>query len=119
MNFDDMGLNVTYDYYFAKQTKFIAYDELSFSVKTLYSYYSHGTCVVLYKKHKPFILATCRDGWNEPLMIEVIKTLLEVKNNKMEKPLGKKLLSNHYFYTRGLEKSGVAKRLVDISKTME
>lgn len=119
MHFDDKGLNIIYDYYFVKKTKYIVYDELSFSVKTMFSYYKQGTCIVLYERHKPFILITCRDGWNESLMIAVIKTLLEVKNNKMEKPLGKRLLSNSYFYTLGLERSGVAKRLVDISNTMK
>ena len=119
MHFDDNGLSVIYDYYFRRKTKYLVYNELSFSVKTMSSYYRQGTCVKLYENHKPIILLTCRDGWNEALMIEVIRTLLEVKNNEMERPLNTKLFSDKYFYTLGLEKSGIAQQLVEISNTIK
>ena len=119
LHFDDKGLNVIYDYYFCKKAKYIIYNELSFSVKTMYSYFLQGTCVKLYERHKPIVFITCRDGWNESLMIEVIKTLLEVKNNDMERPLNTKLFSDKYFYTLGLEKSGIAQQLINISNTMK
>ena len=119
LHFDDKGMSVIYDYYFCKKTKYIVYDELSFSVKTMYSYFLQGTCVKLYENHKPIIFITCRPGWNEALMIEVIRTLLEAKNNNMERPLNTKLFSDKYFYTLGLEKSDIAQQLVHISNNMK
>jgi hypothetical protein len=52
-------------------------------------------------------------------MIEIIKILLDITNNKLEKPLTKILFSKkEYFYTDELKESGVAKQLIAISNKM-
>ena len=117
--FDGETLHIKYYKYFQKRHESISYDDLSFAVKTRYSYYLQGTCVQLYSRHKTVVAMVCRPGWDEPLMIEIIKVLMDIKKNKMELPLNQKLFSKDYFYTMGLERSGVAKKLIEISKTMD
>lgn len=115
MYFDETNLSIVYYDFFIKKNILIPYNELSFAVKTI-----NCTCLVLYKNHKKVTFMRSRSPeWDEYKMIEIIKILLDITNNKLEKPLTKILFSKkEYFYTDELKESGVAKQLIDISNKM-
>ena len=117
--FDGKSLNVVYNKFFRKKTILIPYNELSFAVKTItYVTFPSETCIRIYSNHKP-ILFFRSEGWNQGIVIEIIKVLLNITNNTLEVPLNKrKLFKKEYLYTMELKKSGVAKQLIAISNKM-
>ena len=117
--FDGKSLNVVYNKFFRKKTILIPYNELSFAVKTItYVTFPSETCIRIYSNHKP-ILFFRSGGWDQGIVIEIIKVLLNITNNTLEVPLNKrKLFKEEYLYTMELKKSGVAKQLIVISNKM-
>ena len=117
--FDGKSLNVVYNKFFRKKTILIPYNELSFAVKTItYVTFPSETCIRIYSNHKP-ILFFRSGGWDQGIVIEIIKVLLNITNNTLEVPLNKrKLFKEEYLYTMELKKSGVAKQLIAISNKM-
>ena len=117
--FDEKSLNIVYNKFFRKKTILIPYDELSFAVKTItYLTFPSETCIRIYSNHKQ-ILFFRSGGWDQGIVIEIIKVLLDVTNNTLEVPLNKrKLFKKKYLYTVELKESGVAKQLIAISNKM-
>lgn len=117
--FDGKSLNVVYNKFFRKKTILIPYNELSFAVKTItYVTFPSETCIRIYSNHKP-ILFFRSGSWDQGIVIEIIKVLLNITNNTLEVPLNKrKLFKEEYLYTMELKKSGVAKQLIAISNKM-
>lgn len=117
--FDEKSLNIVYNKFFRKKTILIPYDELSFAVKTItYLTFPSETCIRIYSNHKS-ILFFRSGGWDQGIVIEIIKVLLDVTNNTLEVPINKrKLFKKKYLYTVELKESGVAKQLIAISNKM-
>ena len=117
--FDGKYLNIVYNKFLRKKTILIPYNELSFAVKTVtYLTFPSETCVRIYSNHEPTLFFRS-GGWDQGIVIEIIKVLLDVTNNTLETPLNKrKIFKKEYLYTMELKKSGVAKQLIAISNKM-